>query len=66
MVVRQNYTDHREIRKALISAEMTGMNVLGFVFYGEKLKQGKYYGRKYYQKYYGNYENNRKKSHKES
>lgn len=56
LVVRENYTDHREIRKALVSAEMTGMNMLGFVFYGEKLKQGKYYGRKYYKKYYGNYE----------
>lgn len=56
MVVRQNYSDHREIRKALISAEMAGMNVLGFVFYGEKLKQGKYYGRKYYEKYYSRYE----------
>ena len=60
MVVRQNYTDHREIRKALISAEMTGMNMLGFVFYGEKLKQGKYYGRKYYRKYYSNYETQKK------
>lgn len=56
LVVRQNYTDHREVQKALISAEMTGMNMLGFVFYGEKLKQSKYYGRKYYKKYYGNYE----------
>ena len=56
MVVRQNYSDHREIRKALISAEMAGMNVLGFVFYGEKLKQGKYYGKKYYKKYYSRYE----------
>ena len=56
LVIRQNYSDHREIRKSLISAEMAGMNVLGFVFYGEKLKQGKYYGKKYYKKYYSRYE----------
>ena len=56
MVIRQNYSDHREIRKALISAEMAGMNILGFVLYGEKLKQGKYYGKKYYKKYYSRYE----------
>ena len=56
MVIRQSYSDHREIRKALISAEMAGMNVLGFVLYGEKLKQGQYYGKKYYKKYYSRYE----------
>ena len=56
MVIRQDYSDHREIRKALISAEMAGMNILGFTFYGEKLKQGKYYGKKYYKKYYSRYE----------
>ena len=56
LVTRQHYSDHREIRKALISAEMAGMNVLGFVFYGEKLKQGQYYGKKYYKKYYSRYE----------
>ncbi len=56
LVTRQHYSDHREIKKALISAEMAGMNVLGFVFYGEKLKQGRYYGKKYYEKYYSRYE----------
>ena len=47
-VVRQHYSDHREIRKALIAAEMTGLEILGFVFYGEKLRQGSYYSRKSY------------------
>ena len=56
MVIRQDYSDHREIRKALVSAEMAGMNVLGFVFYGKKLQQGRYYGKKYYKKYYSRYE----------
>ncbi len=56
LVIRQNYSDHREIRKALVSAEMAGMNVLGFVFYGKKVKQGRYYGKKYYKKYYSRYE----------
>ncbi len=53
MVVRQRYSDHRAIRKALISAEMTGMNVLGFVYNGENAKQESYYKKKYYRnKYY--------------
>lgn len=56
-VVRQNFSDHREIRRALIAAEMTGLEVLGFVFYGENIHQGRYYSRKsqrgyqYYNKY---------------
>ena len=55
-VVRQDFSDHRDIRSALISAEMTGMDVLGFVFYGEKLHQGSYYNRKYYKNYYHQYD----------
>ena len=58
-VIRQNYSDHRDVRKALVSAEMTGMNVLGFVFYGEKLHQDSYYSRKYYNNYYHGYEHKR-------
>lgn len=56
-VVRQEFSDHREIRRALVSCEMTGMDILGFIFYGEKLHQGKYYskrsqrGYEYYNKY---------------
>ena len=56
-IIRQDFSDHREIRRALTSAEMTGLEVLGFVFYGEKLHQGKYYSRRaqrgyeYYNKY---------------
>ena len=55
-VIRQNYSDHRDIRKALISAEMTGMNVMGFVFYGEKIDEGGYYRRRYYKSYYSRYD----------
>lgn len=51
-VVRQNFSDHREIRKALIAAEMTGLELLGFVFYGEKLRQGSYYSRRRYGGYH--------------
>ena len=58
-VVRQGYSDHRDIHRALNQAEMTGLNLLGFVFYGENLRQGGYYSRRYYYgkygKYYGNY-----------
>ena len=56
-VVRQDFSDHREIRRALVSAEMTGLEVLGFVFYGENIHQGRYYskrsqrGYQYYNKY---------------
>ena len=55
-VTRQDYSDHREIRKALIEAELAGMNVMGFVFYGENIKEAGYYNRKYYDKYYSKYE----------
>jgi len=55
-VTRQNFTDHRDIREALIAAEMTGMNVLGFIFYGEKINEGGYYSRRYYRKYYNKYD----------
>ena len=52
-VVRQHFSDHRELQKALKQTEMTGMNLLGFVFYGENLRRGGYYSRKYY--YYNGY-----------
>ena len=55
-VVRQGFSDHREIRKALTAAEMGGLNLLGFVFYGENLRQGNYYNRKYYRGYYHKYD----------
>ena len=63
IVVRQNFSDHREIRRALISAEMTGLEILGFVFYGENLHQGKYYSRraKNGYKYYNAYDIRRNK-----
>ncbi len=54
-VVRQGFSDHREIRKALIQAEMTGLELVGFVFYGKKIRQGSYYSRKPYYKGYQNY-----------
>ena len=52
LVVRQNYSDHRAIKKALISAELTGMNPLGFVYYGDNVTQKSYYNKKYYNKKY--------------
>ncbi len=55
-VVRQNFSDHKELRKALNSAELTGMNVLGFVFYGEKVNRKNYYYHKYYRNYYNKYD----------
>lgn len=55
-VTRQNFTDRRDVRKALNAAEMTGMNILGFVFYGEHLHEGSYYSRRYYKSYYNKYD----------
>ena len=61
-VIRQNYSDDREIRKALIAAEMTDMNVLGFIFYADHLHRAGNYNRLYYNKYYHKYygENDRR------
>ena len=59
-VARQNFSDHRDVRNALISAEMTGMDVLGFVFYGEDIRQGGYYSRRYYKSYYNKYDYRRR------
>ncbi|MBR3739828.1 MAG: polysaccharide biosynthesis tyrosine autokinase [Clostridia bacterium] len=53
-IVRQRYSDHREIHKALEQAEMSGLNLLGFVFYGEKAEQGGHY--QYYKNYYSKYD----------
>ncbi len=50
-VVRQNFSSHKEIRTSLNAAQMTGMPILGFVFYGENVDQGGYYNKKY-QSYY--------------
>ena len=55
-VVRQGYSSHREVRKALISAEMTGMVVLGFVFYGKNVSDGGAFSRRYYRDYYHRYD----------
>ncbi len=59
-VTRQNFSDHRDIRNSLIAAEMTGMDVLGFVFYGENIRQGGYYSRRYYKSYYNKYDYRRR------
>ena len=61
-VIRQNYSDDREIRKALIAAELTNMNVLGFIFYADHLHRAGNYNRLYYNKYYHKYygENDRR------
>lgn len=59
-VTRQNFTDRRDVRKALSAAEMTGMNILGFVFYGEHLHEGSYYSRRYYKSYYNKYDYRRR------
>ncbi len=62
-VTRQDYSDLTDIRKALAAAGMTHMNVLGFVFYGEELYDGKHYS-KYYHSY--DYRSRTDKSRKNS
>ena len=56
-VVRQDVSDHREVRKALIAAEMANLELLGFIFYAESLLHGSYYSRKHYRNYYQKNEN---------
>ena len=66
-VVRQGFSDHREISKALNQSEMAGLDLLGFVFYGERPEQGGYYGYykyKYYSKYYHTYDTRKSDGHK--
>ena len=46
LAVRQQYSDHRDIRKALISCEMAGMKILGFVYGREKAGKLFAFGRK--------------------
>ena len=41
-------------------AEMVDMDVLGFIFYGEKVRQGNHYSRKYYRSYTKDYEKKRR------
>ena len=55
-VVRQGFSTHREVSKALVSAEMTGMMILGFVFYGENVSRGSYYSKRHYKNYYHRYD----------
>lgn len=53
LVIRQGYSDHRAIKDALTAAEMTGINILGFVYNGSNFaKSSSYYGKKYYKKNY--------------
>ena len=66
-VVRQGFSDHREVRKALSQSEMAGLDLLGFVFYGEKPEHEGYYGYykyKYYNKYYHRYDTRKSDGHK--
>ena len=58
-MIRQRYSDHREVRKALIQAEMGGLELLGFVFYGENLEHNG--SRRYYYDYYNKYDTRKQK-----
>lgn len=54
-VVRQDYSEHPEIRKALQSVEFTGGNLLGFVYSTKELNNRSYYYKHYYHRYYRKY-----------
>ena len=56
LVTRQEFSDVQDIQKALSAAKMTGMDVLGFVFYGERLNEDSLYSRKNYSEYYHKYD----------
>ena len=55
-MTRQEFSDVQDIQKALSAAKMTGMDVLGFVFYGERLNEDSLYSRKNYSEYYHKYD----------
>ena len=57
-VVRVNYSDHREIKKALAAAELSGTHIVGAVMTcADRTSQG-YYNYRYYKRYYGYYDKN--------
>lgn len=60
-VVRCNFSDHREIKKALSAAEYTGMSMLGMVMTcATRASDGHYgYGYYHYKHYYGDYDKKR-------
>lgn len=64
-ITRAGYSDHREIRRALTAAELTGANMLGMVMTCATRSSDGYYSYYYYKKYYGSYyDRNHKKSHR--
>jgi len=54
-VVRQNYSDHREIVKALRAVEFSEIDVMGMVLYGENVHPSGSYRSGKYTRYYHNY-----------
>ena len=57
-VTRVNYSDHREIKKALAAAELSGMHIVGAAMTcATRTSQG-YYNYRYYKRYYGYYDKN--------
>ena len=54
-VIREKFSDHREIAKALTAIEYTHANLLGFVLSGVEMSNRSYYQRRYYHRYYGRY-----------
>lgn len=55
-VTRQNYSDHKEIQRALRAAEFSGIDVLGMILYGEKVNDSGTYRSHKYTRYYNNYQ----------
>ena len=60
--VRMNYSDHREIKKALTAAELSGMHIVGAAMTCVNRTSQGYYSYRYYKRYYGYYDKSR--SHK--
>ena len=54
--IRQDRTKHKDLVKALVSSEMTGMEVLGFIFCGKNLGHSGLLDRKRYKAYYKKYD----------
>lgn len=55
LIVRENFSERKELKKAFATIARTGMPLLGFIFSGQEISRHRYYYRHYYKRYYGNY-----------
>ena len=64
LVIRQDYSNIREVKQSMNSAKMTGMNMLGMVYYGSPYSKNSYGYSKYYSSYYTRYDHAKRQAAK--